>query len=281
MPLTAAETAQVDAANASGKRPVVFVHGLWVLASSWDRWRAMFELEGYSTLAPQWPGDAASVDDARAHPETFAGTSVGQVGSHVASVIARLTTKPVVIGHSFGGLITQQLAGRGLAAASVAIVPAPHRGVLPLPRSALRASWPVLSRPGNRKRAVMLTERQFGYAFTNAVGAAEAEQLYATFAVPGAGLPLFQAALANLNPRSETRVDSRSRSRGPLLIIGGERDNTVPWAMVNASYKKQRRNVSVTELTQVPGRGHSLVFDNGWEHIAQLALEFAAKHAPA
>jgi non-heme chloroperoxidase len=281
MPLTADETAQVAAANASGRRPVVLVHGLWLLASSWDRWRAMFEAEGYATLAPSWPGEPATVDDARARPETLAGTSIGQIGNHVSAVIDRLTTKPVVIGHSFGGLIAQQLAGRGAAVATVAIDPAPHRGVLPVPRSALRAAWPVLSRPGNRKRAVMLTDDQFRYAFASAVGAAEADELYATFAVPGAGLPLFQAAFANLNPRSEARVDSRNRSRGPLLLIGGERDNTVPWTIVNATYKRQRRNVGVTELTQVPGRGHSLVFDNGWEHIAQLALEFAAKHAPA
>ena len=278
MALTADESAQVDAANASGKRPVVFVHGLWLLASSWDRWRKLFEAEGYVTLAPGWPDDPPTVEEARARPYAFCGKSIGKITDHNAAIVRKLDTKPVLVGHSIGGLVTQQLAGRGLAAASVAVDPAPFRGVLPVPIAALRASLPVLRRPGNRKGAVMLTERQYRFAFTNAVSAAEARELYTTYPVPGAGLPLFQAALANVNPRSETRVDRRNPGRGPLLLIGGERDNTVPWAMVNAAYKKQRRNAAVTELVQVPGRGHSLVFDNGWEQIAQLALEFFGKH---
>jgi pimeloyl-ACP methyl ester carboxylesterase len=273
--------AQIEAANASDRRPVVFVHGLWLLAGSWDRWRELFESEGYPTTAPGWPDDPATVAEARAQPQHLAGTSIGAVGAHYATVVGKLVTRPALVGHSFGGLITQQLAGRGLAAASVAIDPAPGRGVLPLPLSAVRASLPVLRRPSNRGRAVMLAEHEFRFAFTNAVGADEARELYTTYPVPGAGLPIFQAAFANLNPRSETRVDRRNPARGPLLLIGGEHDNTVPWAMVNAAYKKQRRNSSVTEQVRVPGRGHSLVFDTGWEQVAQLALEFIAKQLPA
>ena len=281
MALTADEAAQVDAANASSKRPAVFVHGLWLLASSWDRWRTLFEAEGYVTLAPGWPADPDTVEQGRADPEGFAGKSIGAITDHFASVLRKLKTKPVLVGHSIGGLITQQLAGHGLAAASVAIDAAPFRGVLPVPLAALRAALPVLRQPDNRTRAVMLTEQQFRFAFANAVSWAEARELYATYPVPGAGLPVFQAALANVNPRSETRVDRRNPGRGPLLLIGGERDNTVPWAIVNAAYKKQRCNAAVTEAVQIPGRGHSLVFDSGWEQVAQLALEFFDKHLPA
>lgn len=281
MTLTADEVAQVDAANASGKRLAVFVHGLWLLSNSWDRWRTLFESEGYATLAPGWPGDPATVEQARADPEAFAGRSISAITEHYAAVLGKLNAKPVLIGHSIGGLIAQRLAGRGLAAASVAIDAAPFRGVLPVPVSALRASLPVLRRPANRRRSVMLTEQQFRFAFTNAVGSGEAGELYASYAVPGAGLPLFQVALANVNPRTEARVNRRNPRRGPLLIIGGERDNTVPWAMVNAAYRRQRRNPSVTEVIQIPGRGHSLVFDAGWEQVAQLALEFFDKHLRA
>jgi pimeloyl-ACP methyl ester carboxylesterase len=275
--VTARESAEVDRANASGRQPVVFVHGLWLLPSSWDPWRDLFEERGYTTLAPGWPDDPETVEEARAHPETFAGKSVGVITDHVADVIAALSRPPVIIGHSFGGLITQKLAGRGLARASVAIDPAPFRGVLPLPVSALRASAPVLSNPANYRRQVMLSPEQFRFAFTNAVSEQEAAQLYRDFPVPGSGLPLFQAATANLNPRTEASVDSTNPARGPLLVISGQRDNTVPWAIAKASFSKQRRNTSSTEITEIPGRGHSLVIDSGWREVADTALGFLAR----
>jgi pimeloyl-ACP methyl ester carboxylesterase len=178
------------------------------------------------------------------------------------------------VGHSFGGLLTQILAGRGLSAASVAIDPAPFRGVLPLPISALRASAPVLTNPLNRGRAVALTPKQFRYAFANAVSPDEARQLYDAFAVPAPGKPLFQAAIANLNPWTEAKVDSRNPDRGPLLILDGELDNTVPWAIANASYKRQKRNAGVTEIAKVAGRGHALTIDSGWRDVADLSLAF-------
>ena len=275
--VTARESAEVDRANASGRQPVVFVHGLWLLPSSWDPWRDLFEERGYTTLAPGWPEDPETVEEARAHPETFAGKSVGAITNHVEDVIAGLSRPPVIIGHSFGGLITQKLAGRGLARAAVAIDPAPFRGVLPLPLSALRASAPALSNPANYKGQVMLTEKQFRFAFTNAVSEQEAAQLYRDFPVPGPGLPLFQAATANLNPRTEASVDSTNPARGPLLVISGQRDNTVPWAIAKASFSKQRRNTSPTEITEIPGRGHSLVIDSGWREVADTALGFLAR----
>ena len=265
---------QIDRANATGLTPVVFVHGLWLLPSSWDRWAAVFEEAGYTALTPGWPDDPDNVEEANEHPEVFAHKTVGQVADHFADVIGQLEKKPAVIGHSFGGLLTQMIAGRGLSAASVAIDPAPFRGVLPLPISALKSAAPVLGNPANRARAVPLTYEQFRFGFANAVSEDEAKELYKTFAVPASGAPLFQAATANLNPWTEAKVDSKNPERGPLLIISGEKDNTVPWAIANASYKKQQRNQSVTEIVEMPNRGHALVVDSGWREVADTALAF-------
>jgi non-heme chloroperoxidase len=266
--------------NAGGRTPVVFVHGLWLLPSSWDRWAAVFEEAGFAPLTPGWPDDPETVAEANAHPEVFAGKSVGHVADHFAGLIGELDRKPVVIGHSFGGLITQMIAGRGLAAASVAIDPAPFRGVLPLPFSSLRAARPVLGNPANFHRAVPLTYDQFRYAFANAVSEEEAKELYETFAVPAPGEPLFQTAVANINPWTEVKVDTLRADRGPLLIISGEKDHTVPWAIANASYKKQARNESaITEITELPGRGHALTIDSGWREVADTALAFVKRFA--
>jgi non-heme chloroperoxidase len=271
------ETQQVLDANASGRTPVVFVHGLWLLPSSWDRWRTAFEEAGYSTLAPGWPDDPETVAEANANPRVMANKSIKDVADHFEAVIRMLDSKPAIVGHSFGGLITQILAGRGLAAVSVAIDPAPFRGVLPLPISALRAGSPVLINPLNRGRAVSLTYDQFRYAFANAVDEDEAKELYATYAVPGPGMPLFQAAFANLNPWTEDKVDTRNPERGPLLILDGELDHTVPWAIANASFKQQQRNDGVTEIAKVAGRGHALTIDSGWREVADLALAFVRR----
>ncbi len=248
---------QIDRANATGLTPVVFVHGLWLLPSSWDRWAAVFEDAGYTALTPGWPDDPETVEEANAHPEVFAHKSVGQVANHYADVIGQLKKKPAVIGHSIGGLLVQMVAGRGLSAATVAIDPGPFRGVLPLPYSALKSSAPVLGNPANRNRAVPLTFDQFRYGFANAVSEDEAKELYETFAVPASGVPLFQAAAANLNPWTEVKVDTLNPDRGPLLIISGEKDNQVPWAIANGDYKRQKRNQSVTEIVEMPNRGQS------------------------
>jgi non-heme chloroperoxidase len=275
--ITEHELQQVDHANASGKQPVVFVHGLWLLPSSWDRWAALFEGAGFTALTPGWPDDPDSVAEANANPEAMAGKSVGQVADHFDEIARRLTKKPVIIGHSFGGLLTQILAGRGLSSASVAIDPAPFRGVLPLPFSALKSAWPVLGNPANRNRAIPLTFDQFRFGFANAVSEAEAHELYDTFAVPASGRPLFQAATANLNPWTEAQVDSENPERGPLLIISGEKDNTVPWSIANASYKQQADNPGVTEIIEMPNRGHALVIDSGWKEVADTAMTFVQR----
>ena len=272
--LTEHEQQQLDEANASGKTPVVFIHGLWLLPSSWDRWATVFEEAGYTALTPGWPDDPETVEEANANPEVFAHKTVGQVADHFADVIGKLAKKPAVIGHSFGGLLTQIIAGRGLSGASVAIDPAPFRGVLPLPISSLKSASPVLGNPANRNRAVPLTYEQFRYAFANAVSEDEAKELYETFAVPASGVPLFQAASANLNPWTEAKVKTKSPDRGPLLIIDGEKDNVVPWAIANASFKKQKRNKGVTEIVKISNRGHALTIDSGWREVADTALTF-------
>jgi non-heme chloroperoxidase len=274
---TVTEAEQVEHANASGKTPVVFIHGLWLLPSSWDRWATVFEEAGYMPLTPGWPDDPETVAEANAHPEVFAHKTVGQVADHYAEVVGQLDKKPVVVGHSFGGLLTQIVAGRGLAAASVAVDPAPFRGVLPLPISALRSASPVLANPANRNRAVPLTYEQFRYGFANAVSEGEAKELYETYAVPASGAPIFQAAAANLNPWTEAKVDTKNPDRGPLLIISGEKDHTVPWAIANASYKKQKRNPGVTEIVEIPNRGHALTIDSGWREVADTALNFVQR----
>lgn len=275
--ISAHESQQIDQANATGRQPVVFVHGLWLLPTSWQRWATVFESAGYTPLTPGWPDDPETVADANAHPEVMANKTVGEVADHFEAVIAKLEKKPAVIGHSFGGLLAQILAGRGRSVATVAIDPAPFRGVLPLPLSALKSAWPVLHNPANIKRAIPLTYDQFRFGFANAVSEDEAKALYAEFAVPASGAPLFQAATANLNPWTEVKVDTDTAERGPLLIISGEKDNTVPWAITNASFKEQMGNVGITEIVEVKNRGHALVIDSGWREVADTALAFVKR----
>jgi pimeloyl-ACP methyl ester carboxylesterase len=278
MSITSREQQEIDRANASGLLPVVFVHGLWLLPNSWDKWRGYFESRGYIAIAPGWPDDPDTVEQAKAQPDVFARKSIKQITDHMVSVVQALKNQPVIIGHSFGGMITQQLAGKGLARASVAIDPAPFRGVLPLPISALISASPVLSNPANYGRAVGLSYEQFRYAFANEVPEAEAQELYREYSVPGSGLPIFQAAVANLNPWSEVKVDTKNPKRGPLLIISGEKDHTVPWAIANFEYKLQRRNPAPTEIREIKGRGHSLTIDSGWQEVAEVAYSFLKQH---
>jgi pimeloyl-ACP methyl ester carboxylesterase len=277
MTITEFEAQDVERANATGLQPVVFVHGLWLLPSSWERWARFFEEAGYTALTPGWPDDPETVAEANANPDVMANKTVGQVAEHFADIARGLTRKPAIIGHSFGGLIAQILAGRGLSAATVAIDPAPFRGVLPLPFSTLRSAWPVLGNPANRNRAIPLTYDQFRYAFANAVSEHEAAELHERFAVPAAGAPLFQGASANLNPWTEVKVDRKNPARGPLLLISGEKDHTVPPAITNAEYKLQRKNDGVTEMIEIKGRGHALTIDSGWRDVASTALDFVRR----
>jgi non-heme chloroperoxidase len=237
----------------------------------------VFEQAGYAAVTPSWPDDPETIEEARAHPEVLAGKTLGQVADHVAEVIQGLTKKPVVMGHSTGGLLAQMIADRGLSAATVAIDPGPFRGVLPLPVAALRSAAPVLTNPLNRKRAVTLSLDQFKYGWANALGDDEAKELYDSYHVAAPGVALMQMANANINPWTEAKLDPANPDRGPLLIIDGEKDHTVPWAIANASYKRQRRNPAVTEITKVPNRGHSLTIDSGWGEVADTALKFVQR----
>jgi pimeloyl-ACP methyl ester carboxylesterase len=274
------EKREIEAANASGTTPVVFIHGLWLLPSSWDNWVDFFQQAGYAPLTPDWPGDPATVDEARATPEVFAKKTLKQVADHTAEIIKALDKKPSVMGHSTGGLLAQMLAGRGLSAVTVAIDPGVFRGVLPLPASVLKGVGPFLLNPRTRGRALTLTFEQFQYGWTNALDDdTEAKDLYDRFHVACSGLALVQMGNANLNPWTEAKVDTKTPDRGPLLIIDGEKDHTVPWAIANAAYKRQRRNPGVTEIVKIPNRGHSLTIDHGWREVAQTALDFVKRTA--
>ncbi|WP_062294079.1 alpha/beta hydrolase [Demequina phytophila] len=279
--LTAQEVRQIDAANASGRPTAVLVHGLWLLASSWDAWQERLEAAGYAVVVARWPEEPEDVEDARNRPGAFAGVGVQEVTDHVARIARELNRRPLVIGHSFGGLLAQRVADLGLAAATVAIDPAPFKGVLPLPASTLKAAFPVLGNPANRTRTVTLTFDEFRYGFANAVSEVEARALYARHHVAAPGRPLFQAATANLTAGRATRLDTRNPARGPLLVISGEKDTIVPRAVAHAAYRLQSRNESTTEFLEIPGRGHSLVIDDGWHEVADAALAFASTHLEA
>ena len=279
-PISERESREIEAANASGTTPVVFIHGLWLLPSSWANWAEFVKQAGYASLTPDWPDDPETVDEARANPDLLAKKTLKQVADHTADVIGKLGKKPIVMGHSTGGLLAQMLAGRGLSAATVAIDPGVFRGVLPLPASVLKGVGPFLVNPLTRGRAITLTFDQFTYGWANALDENEAKNLYETFHVAGSGIALVQMGNANLNPWTESKVNTKSPDRGPLLILDGEKDHTVPWAIANAAYKRQKRNPSVTEIEMMPNRGHSLTIDHGWREVAQTALDFVERFVP-
>jgi len=270
---------QVKRANATTKTPVVFIHGLWLLPSSWDAWAAFFEEAGYVTLTPDWPDDPESVEVARAEPEALAKKTLKQVADHTAAIVKSLERKPALIGHSTGGLLAEMLAGQGLSAATVAIDPGVFRGVLPLPLSVLKGVGPFLINPRTRGRAITLTFDQFRYGWANALDENEAMELYDKFHVAASGMSLVQMGNANLNPWTEAKVDTKNPNRGPLLIIDGGEDHTVPWAIAKAAYDRQKGNPGVTEIVKIPNRGHSLTIDHGWREVADTALTFVKRFA--
>lgn len=273
------ERDQIERANATTATPVAFIHGLWLLPSSWDPWAKLFEENGYVALTPDWPDDPETVEGARAEPEVLANKTLKQVADHTTEIVNALDKKPVLIGHSTGGLLAEILAGQGLAAVTVAIDPGVFRGVLPLPLKVLRGVGPLLINPRNRGKAITLSFDQFRYSWTNALDEDEAMELYDKFHVAGSGISLAQMGNANLNPWTEAKVDTKNPDRGPLLIIDGEKDNTVPWAIANAAYKRQRENPGVTEIVKIANRGHSLTIDSGWREVADLALNFIKRFA--
>jgi pimeloyl-ACP methyl ester carboxylesterase len=256
--------------------PVVFIHGLWLHSTSWQPWADRFREAGYEPVLPEWPGVPATVAEAREHPETQAGVGIDDVVEHHAGVVRDLPSSPVLVGHSFGGLVVQALLDRGLGRAGVAIDPAPIRGVVRLPPAQLRAALPVLANPANRRRAVSLTPAQFRANFGNALTGEEAEQLHERWTIPSPGRPLFQAALANMTPRrrAATAVDTSRDERGPLLIVSGGADRTVPDSVSRAAYRLYGKSAAVTAFRQFPDRGHSLTVDSGWPEVADAALDW-------
>ncbi|MFC6593897.1 alpha/beta hydrolase [Kitasatospora paranensis] len=262
---------------AGNARAVVFIHGLWLHPSSWAPWLELFEQAGYRPVAPGWPGVADTVEAARADPGAIADHGIDDVVAHYAGIIAELPGSPVVVGHSFGGMIAEKLLGQERAAAAVAIDAAQIKGVLPLPLSALRATFPVFSNPANRHRAVSLTEKQFRFAFGNAVSEEESDALYEKWTIPAPGKPLFEAAAANLSANSPAKVDTGNEQRGPLLLMTGGRDHTVPESITRATAKQYRHSSAVTDLHEFPDRGHSLTIDSGWREVADTALDWLAK----
>jgi pimeloyl-ACP methyl ester carboxylesterase len=260
------------ASENTSKNPIVFVHGLWLHAESWNSWMQFFRERGYQATAASWPGDSATTEATRKNAGAVAGYGVTEIADHIAKQLEATGKKPILIGHSFGGLLVQNLLGRDLAAAAIAIDPAPPKGVPELPFSALKSAFPVLSNPLNFKRAVSLTEHQFRFGFTNALPEQEAKDLYAKYAMPGPGRPLFQAATALFNPNSATKVNLTNASRGPLLLVSGEKDHTVPPAMVKSNLKAYSKSPAITEFKEFAGRGHSLTIDSGWRELAEYSL---------
>ncbi len=259
--------------------PVLFIHGLWLHSSSWTPWIELFTERGYQASAPGWPGDPDTVADARAHPEAMADHGIDDVVAHYAKVIADLGVKPILIGHSFGGMIAQKLLGQDLAAAAVAIDAAQIKGVLPLPLSALRATLPVFKNPANRHKTVSLSAEQFRYAFGNAIPAAESDDLYERWVIPAPGKPLFEAAAANFNPHSPAKVDTDNAGRGPLLLIMGGQDHTVPESITKSTLKQYRHSAATTDLREFEDRAHSLTIDHGWRDVADASLSWLKTQA--
>ncbi len=257
---------------ASTPTPVVFIHGLWLHADSWGPWVDLFEKQGYAPQAPGWPGDAATVEETRAHAEATAARGIDDVVAHYARLIGELGAKPVVIGHSFGGIVAQRLLGEDLASVGVGIDAAPIKGVVYLPPSALRVASVALRNPANRNRAVSLTNRQFRYGFGNAIPEAESNELFERWTIPSPGKPLFEAASANLVPGSPVKVNTVNANRGPLLLTSGGRDHTVPPAIVRSTRKQYHRSPAITDLKEFPDRGHSLCIDHGWREVADAVL---------
>jgi len=260
--------------------PVVFVHGLWIHASSWTPWIERFRAAGYQATAADWPGDPASVQEARANPRSIADRGIEEIVEHHKRYIGGLDERPILVGHSFGGLIVQRLLAEDFAVAAVAIDPAPIKGVLRLPVSSLKVALPVLRKRANSRRAISLTREQFRYGFGNAIPAEESDELFDKWAIPGPGRPLFESVFAAVTLHSPAWVDTKNAARGPLLFVAGGRDHTVPASVVRAAHRRYRKSAAVTELVEFADRGHCLTLDTGWPAIADAALGWLRVTAP-
>ena len=270
-----------NAPDSAAPDTIVFVHGLWLTALSWERWAERYSARGFRVIARSWPGMEGDIDELRRDPSAIAGLGVTEIVDHYDAIIRGLGRPPIIIGHSFGGLITQILLDRGLGAAAVAISPAPVKGIILLPFSTLKVVYPALKNPFDTHRAVPLTLEQFHYGFTNHLTEEESEPIYARYAVPGPNHVLFQASFANFNPHAATMVDLHKDDRAPLLLIGNGRDHTVPASVVKANYNLYRKSTAVTEYKEYPERTHWTLGQDGWEAVADYALDWAVTNATA
>jgi pimeloyl-ACP methyl ester carboxylesterase len=259
---------------ASGDKPAIFIHGLWLHATSWSPWLDLFRDAGYEPVAPGWPNEPPTVAEARDHPDVVANLGINDVSDHMAQVIEGLDGNPVIVGHSFGGLIAEKLLGQGYGAAAVAIDPAQIKGVLPLPLAQLRAGLPALGNPANRHKAVSLTAKEFRFGFGNALTEEESDALFERWTIPSPARPLFEAAAANFSLHSPAKVNTKNEERGPLLLISGTEDHTVPDKVTRSTLKQYRHSTAVTEFKQFEGRGHSLTIDGGWKDVADGVLDW-------
>jgi pimeloyl-ACP methyl ester carboxylesterase len=259
-------------------QPVVFIHGLWIHSAAWEPWATLYRREGYDPVVAGWPGDSPTVEATRRDGDRVGGYGVADVVEHYRNVIASLAARPVVVGHSFGGLIAQRLLDSGDAAAAVAVDPAPIKGVTKLPLSQIRSTLPVLRSKANRGKAVTLTERQFRYAIANAIPREEARALYEKWSIPAPGKPLFEVVGAKKDPASPTAVDVANATRGPLLIIGAERDHIVAESVTRQAAELQSTSGAVTDYHVFAGRGHSLVIDSRWRDVADYTLGWIKAH---
>lgn len=260
---------------------VVFIHGLWVAHTAWQPWIELFEARGHQAFAPAWPGEYADPHQTRLNAADQAGIGIDELNEYFATYLEQFDTPPVVIGHSFGGLIAQKLLGQNRAAAAIAIDPAPIKGVKPLPPAQLRSAFPVLGNPLNRGRAKGLTAAQWRYGFGNALSQQESDDLWQQWAIPSPGKPLFEAAVANFAPNSPAKVETGNSTRGPLLITGGTADHTVPLVSTKATHRLYETSGAVTDFHEFEGRGHSLTIDHGWREVADVSLEWLAQRKVA
>jgi pimeloyl-ACP methyl ester carboxylesterase len=272
MALAGGATAKGETMTAG--RPAVFIHGLWLHATSWSPWLERFREAGYEPFAPGWPNEPATVEEARAHPDEVANIGIDEITAHMAEIMNGIGDDPVIVGHSFGGLIAEKLLGEGYGKAAVAIDPAQIKGVLPLPLAQLRAGLPALGNPANIHKAVSLTQKEFRFGFGNAVSEEESDELFDRWTIPSPAKPLFQAAVANFSLHSPAKVDTKNEDRGPLLLISGTADHTVPDVVTRSTLKQYRDSTAVTELKQFEGRGHSLTIDSGWKEVADTVLDW-------
>jgi pimeloyl-ACP methyl ester carboxylesterase len=261
--------------------PIVLIHGLWLNPRSWEGWKERFESSGYRVLAPAWPRMEGDVEDIRRDPSPLEGLGIAEIADHYARIVGDLDQPPIIIGHSFGGLMTELLLDRGLGAAGVALSPAPIKGVLRLPLAQLRAAFPVLRNPFDVNRTVELTPDQFRYAFTNTMTDEQAKAAYDRYQVPGPARPIFQGAVANFNPKAPSKVDFHKDDRPPLLIVGNDEDHTVPASVSKEAAHRLGKSKAVVEYKEYPGRPHFTAGAPGWEEVADYALEWATRHAGA